>query len=78
MADQKVSTWKVVLAAILDFLLVFLGGGYVIALVTGGTTDGGFQLNGAPALILFALVIAYFVVMKRLGGTLFKRLFGIA
>lgn len=78
MADGKASTWKVVLAAILDFLLVFLGGGYVIALVTGGTTDGGFQLNGLPALILFALVIAYFVVMKRLGGTLFKRLFGIA
>lgn len=78
MANEKVSTWKVVLAAILDFLLVFLGGGYVIAMMTGDTTEGGFQLNGVPALILFALVIAYFVVMKRLGGTLFKRLFGIA
>lgn len=78
MANEKVSTWKVVLAAILDFLLVFLAGGYVIAMMTGNTTEGGFQLNGVPALILFALVIAYFVVMKRLGGTLFKRLFGIA
>lgn len=78
MADGKASTWKVVLAAILDFLLVFLGGGYIIAKLTGGVTENGFQLNGAPAFLLFALVVAYFVGMKRLGGTLFKRLFGIA
>ncbi|MDP4032527.1 MAG: hypothetical protein Q8P60_06715 [Pseudorhodobacter sp.] len=75
----KPATWKVVVAAILDFLLVFLGGGYVIALLTGGITDSGFELNGAPAFLLFALVIGYFVVMNKwLGGTVFKRLFGIA
>lgn len=77
MADGKASTWKVVTAAILDFLLVFLGGGYIIAKLTGGVTENGFELNGAPALALFALVVAYFVVMKRLGGTLFKRLLGV-
>jgi hypothetical protein len=77
MADGKASTWKVVTAAILDFLLVFLGGGYIIAKLTGGVTENGFELNGAPAFALFALVVAYFVVMKRLGGTLFKRLLGV-
>ncbi len=77
MADGKPKTWKVVLAAILDFLLVFIVGGYLVAALTGGTTQGGFELNGWPALVLFALVIAYFWGMKRLGGTLFKRLFGL-
>ena len=78
MSEPKRSTWKLVVAGILDFLLMFLGGGYVIALLTGGTTAGGFELNGWPALLLFALIIAYFVVMPRLGGTLFRRLFGVA
>jgi hypothetical protein len=71
--------WKVTIAGILDFLLVFGGGGYVIARLTGGLTENGFQLNGAPALALFALIIGYFVVFGRfLGGTIFRRLFGIA
>ena len=77
MANDKPATWKVVIAAILDFLLIFLGGGYVIALLTGGITDGGFQLTGLPALGLFALVVVYFIGMKRIGGTVFKRIFGI-
>jgi hypothetical protein len=77
MAEEKPKTWKVVLAAILDFFLVFLVGGYVIAALTGGLTGGGFALSGGPALALFALVIVYFVGMKRLGGTIFKRLFGL-
>ncbi len=77
MADDRPKTWKVVTAAILDFLLVFFVGGYLIALLTGGTTKGGFQLNGLPALLLFALIFLYFWGMKRLGGTLFKRLFGL-
>ena len=78
MTNEKPATWKVVIAAILDFFLIFLGGGYVIALLTGGITEGGFSLNGLPAIGLFALVIVYFVGMKRIGGTVFKRVFGIA
>ena len=78
MTNEKPAAWKVVIAAILDFFLIFLGGGYVIALLTGGITDGGFSLNGLPAIGLFALVIVYFVGMKRIGGTVFKRVFGIA
>ncbi len=74
---ERPKTWKVVIAAILDFLLVFMLGGYVIALLTGNLSDGGFQLDGWPVLALIALIVLYFWGMKRLGGTVFKRVFGI-
>ena len=70
--------WKKVIAAILDFITIFFGGGLIIAYLTGGLTEGGFSLEGGPALILFAVVIAYFVVFQRyLGGTIWRRIFGI-
>lgn len=77
MTDEKPKTWTVLLAATLDFGLVFFGGGYVIAALTGGLTDDGFSLSGGSALLLFALIAAYFIGMKRLGGTIFKRIFGL-
>lgn len=71
---KRVSTWRKVLAAILDFFTIFFVGGYIVAYLTGGLTDGGFSLQGASAFILFALIIAYFVVFsKYLGGTLWQR-----
>jgi phosphate/sulfate permease len=76
-AARPVATWRKVLAAIFDFLTVFFVGGYVIGHLTGNLTDDGFKLDGAPALVLFALVVAYFVVLGRyLGGTLWQRLLG--
>ena len=47
----QVATWRKVLAAILDFLMVFFGGGYAIGLLTGNVTAEGFKLEGAPALL---------------------------
>lgn len=76
-ASAPVATWRVVLAAVLDSLSAFVVFGYLIAKVTGNTTDTGFQLNGVPALVLFALVIAYFVIGNRTGGTLWKRILGV-
>lgn len=71
--------WKRVLAPILDFFMTFFVGGYVIGSLTGNTTPGGFDLNGAPALVLFALIIAYFYIGRRhAGGTLWDRFLGIA
>lgn len=71
-----VASWRKVLAGILDFLAVFFVGGYVIGKFTGGLTDDGFRLEGLPAFVLFALVIAYFVVgRKYLGGTIWQRIF---
>jgi hypothetical protein len=69
------ATWRIVLAAIFDFLTAFLVFGYIIASVFGGKTADGFQLNGLPALLLFVLIAAYFILFNRfLGGTLWKRI----
>ena len=69
------STFKVVVAFILDLIFSFFVFGYIIASFTGDTTEGGFQLEGVPALVLFLLVIAYMVGMPYIGGRLFQRLF---
>jgi TRAP-type C4-dicarboxylate transport system permease small subunit len=75
---KRVSTWRKVVAAILDFIFVFAIGGYIIAKITGNVTDEGFDLKGGPAFILFAVVILYFLIFTRfLGGTLFQRLLGV-
>lgn len=73
---KQPGTFKIVVAFILDLITSFAGFGYLIAKVTGNTTENGFQLNGLPALILFALVIAYMVGMPRLGGRLWQRILG--
>jgi len=75
---KQVSTWRKVVAAILDFIFVMMIGGYAIGYMTGNVTEGGFNLQGGPALILFAIIILYFVVFTRyLGGTVFQRLLGV-
>ena len=70
------ATWKVVIAFILDLLTSFILFGYLIAKLTGNTTENGFQLNGLPALVLFAAVIAYMWFMPRFGGRLWQRILG--
>lgn len=70
--------WKRVAAPILDWITVFAVGGYLIGAATGGLEPGGFKLDGWPALLLLAIVIAYFYVGRRIaGGTLWDRFFGI-
>ena len=76
-AAKPVATWRKVVAAILDFILIFAISGYVIASITGNTTEEGFDLKGGPALLVFAIIILYFVIFRRyLGGTIFQRLLG--
>lgn len=71
--------WKRVLAFLLDLFGSFFIFGMIIGYLTGGATKEGFSLTGGPALLLFALVIAYFVIMnKYCGGTVGKRILGIA
>ena len=72
---KPVSTWRKVVAAILDFIFIFAIGGYVVASMTGNTTQEGFELKGGPAFIVFAIIILYFILFTRfLGGTIFQRL----
>ena len=72
-----VAYWRVILAAILDFLTAVFVLGYLVAKVTGHTTDKGFSLSGGPALVFFALLVAYFVIGNRMGGTLWRRILGV-
>jgi len=69
------ATWRIVLAALLDFFTAFFGIGYVLALTLGGKTETGFHLTGGPALLAIILIVAYFLVFnKYLGGTIWKRI----
>lgn len=69
------ATWRIVLAAVLDFFTIFWVVGLAVASLFGGMTENGFSLNGGSALLCFALMVAYFVVFNRyLGGTLWKRI----
>jgi RDD family len=71
---KPVSTWRKVFAAILDFIFIFAISGYVVASITGNTTEQGFD-KGGPAFIVFAIIILYFILFTRyLGGTIFQRL----
>ena len=73
----KVASWRIILAFILDLLTAFLVLGYAIGLIFGGASDTGFSLEGGPALLLFAAIVAYFVIFnKYLGGTIWKRILG--
>jgi hypothetical protein len=66
-----------VIAAILDFITIFIVGGIAIGWATGGLAGGGFKLEGMPALALFALIAVYFFVFTRfLGGTIWQRILG--
>jgi len=77
--NDKGPMWKRILAFILDLVGSFILFGWIIAKFTGETTEGGFALTGGSAFLLFALVIAYFVIFNKfLGGTIGKRIFGIA
>lgn len=71
------ATWRIVLAAILDFFTAFFACGFLVATLTGGLTSNGFQLNGWPALVAIVLVVLYFVVFNKfLGGTIWKWILG--
>ncbi|KGM33927.1 hypothetical protein [Inquilinus limosus] len=76
--ERKPPTWRVVIAYILDVFTVFFGFGFLIGWLTGGLTGNGFQLNGLPAFVMFALIIAYFVICHRwLRGTLWRHILGV-
>jgi hypothetical protein len=75
---KPVSVARRGVAATLDVLTVFFGAGYVIGALSGQLTESGFALTGGPALLLFAVCVAYFYIGRRvLGGTLWDRILGI-
>lgn len=69
------STFRKIIAGILDFFTIFFVGGSVIGQLTGGGTEGGFSLSGGPAIALFAVIGVYFYAgRKYAGGTLWQRI----
>ncbi|MDR6632350.1 putative RDD family membrane protein YckC [Phyllobacterium sp. 1468] len=76
-ANRGPATWRIVLAALLDFTTAFTVLGFIVATIFGGRTEGGFNLQGWPALLFFILIVAYFVVFNRFfGGTIWKHILG--
>ncbi len=87
--DPPQPLWKRNLAGVLDFLLALVVLGFVLSKIFGNrthpavtnaagtTTTELFSLSGWPALLLLVLIIAYFVVLGRTGGTVFQRLLGM-
>jgi hypothetical protein len=72
------AAWRKAVAAALDFVSVLFVAGFAIATLTGNLTKSGFELNGAPALVVFAGIAVYFVVFTRfLGGTVWQRVLGV-
>ena len=75
---KPVATWRKVAAATLDFFFAFFVAGFFVGYLTGNLTKGGFELNGAPALVVLAAIALYFVIFaKYLGGTIWQRVLGV-
>jgi hypothetical protein len=78
--------WKRNVAALSDFVLAVALFGYPLGKLPGNQ-PGAFAANpgvhevwglsGSRVLILIVLIIAYYVVLGRTGGTVFQRLFGM-
>jgi uncharacterized membrane protein YoaK (UPF0700 family) len=76
---KPVPKLRMFLADLFDFFTIFALGGYLVAKLTGNTVEYGFKLTGAPALLLLAVIIAYFVIGNRFfRSTLWKHILGVA
>lgn len=59
-------------------LVIWVVLGYFVAVLTGSTTASGFDLQGGPAFLWFAIGAVYFIALEgRYGQTVGKRLAGI-
>lgn len=64
-------------AVLIDSIILFIFG-YLLAAVTGGTTAGGFELQGGPFFIFSLTGLLYYILLEAfLGGTLGKLAVGI-
>lgn len=74
---QAIGVGRRAVAVIIDSILLFIVA-FVIALATGGTTEAGFHIGGAPFFLWTALGLAYFIVMEATqGATLGKKAMGL-
>ena len=84
--------WKRSTAGILDFFLAFVVCVYLSSrliadishapflgepVLSLGLNDENIDIRGVPALLAIALMVSYFTILNRTGGTVFQRLFGM-
>ena len=90
--DPPQPIWKRNLAGILDFFLAFVVCVYLTAKTFGNSSDApafgepilsfgfngsDFKVGGISAVLAAVMMIAYFIILGRTGGTAFQRLFGM-
>jgi uncharacterized RDD family membrane protein YckC len=74
---ETVGVGRRAVAVIIDSILLMIVG-WGLAMVMGGATSSGFNLQGAPALVWFLIAMGYYVAMEATsGGTLGKKAMGI-
>lgn len=74
---EAVGVGRRAVAILIDSVLLFIVG-YAIAYATGRTTSEGFNIQGGPAFLWLAIVLAYYIVMEKMwGATLGKRAMGL-
>lgn len=64
---EAVGVGRRAVAIIIDTIVMGIVG-YLIAAVTGSTTDTGFNLQGLPALVFFLIFLAYYIVLEKTSG----------
>lgn len=75
MTTSALAQWRVILAFVFGLITSFAVFGYIVVVFTGGTTDGGFSLEGAPALNAFVLIVALFILTPGFfGGRVWRRI----
>lgn len=73
----EIGVLKRAVAVIIDFG-IWVAFGYFIAVLTGETTQAGFNLEGLSAIVWFVSYFLYYIVLEaHLGWTLGKRAIGI-
>ncbi len=74
----RTPVWKRIVASVLDFITVFMVGGYIIGALTGSLTPKGVSLDEGPTYALLVVIVVYFLAGRwYAGGTLWDRLIGI-
>jgi uncharacterized RDD family membrane protein YckC len=64
---EPIGVGRRAVAVIIDGILLMIVG-YALAMILGGATGSGFDLQGGPAFIFFGIALAYFIVMEATTG----------
>src|SRR5688572_3859917 len=74
---EPVGVGRRAVAVIIDSILLMIVA-WAVALLTGGTTEAGFNIQGAPFFIVMVISFAYYIVMEKTSGaTLGKMAMGL-